>query len=77
MAGPNRPVIWSPEARADLFHIWSYYREAAGEAVADKLVRAIHAKCRILEIQNAAGYNAASIAASSFTPIASSFAARA
>jgi hypothetical protein len=41
MAEVRRPLLWSPQARADLFSIWSYHREVAGEPVADKLVREI------------------------------------
>ncbi len=49
MAGRKRPVLWSPEARVDLFAIWNCYREEAGEAVADKVVRAIIEKSELLE----------------------------
>jgi toxin ParE1/3/4 len=49
MAGRKRPVLWSPEARVDLFAIWNYYREEAGEAVADKVVRAMIEKSELLE----------------------------
>jgi hypothetical protein len=49
MAGPEHAVLWSPEARVDLFAIWSYYRDEAGENTADKIVRAITGKSAILD----------------------------
>lgn len=49
MAGRRRPILWSPEARLDLFGVWSYYRDEAGENTADKVVRAIVEKSRMLE----------------------------
>ena len=45
----KRPVLWSPQARTDLFAIWSYYRNEAGELVADRVVRAINEKCKVLQ----------------------------
>jgi hypothetical protein len=30
MARPRRRILWSPEARADLAEIWSYYAKSAG-----------------------------------------------
>ncbi|HZR89439.1 MAG TPA: type II toxin-antitoxin system RelE/ParE family toxin [Bradyrhizobium sp.] len=35
------PVLWSPEALADVDHIWDYYAEIAGRTVADNLLRDI------------------------------------
>jgi toxin ParE1/3/4 len=49
MAGRKRPVIWSPEAQADLSEIWMYYAQAAGRGVADNVVRKIGEVCRLLE----------------------------
>ena len=33
MAAPKRPILWSPEAEADLTSIWSYYAEVAGPEI--------------------------------------------
>jgi toxin ParE1/3/4 len=41
MEGDRRPVIWSPEARADLNGIWDYYEEVAGRTTAEKVSRNI------------------------------------
>jgi len=49
MAGHKRPGLWSPEARTDLFAIWSYYHEEADEHTADKIFRAIVEKSQMLE----------------------------
>jgi plasmid stabilization system protein ParE len=35
------PVVWSPEARADLSTIWDYYSSTADPATADDIVRKI------------------------------------
>ena len=37
----SRPLIWSPEARADLDRIWGYYDQTAGRNTAEKIVRQI------------------------------------
>jgi plasmid stabilization system protein ParE len=37
----RRPVVWSPDAGADLSDIWDYYAQAAGRRTADKIVRVI------------------------------------
>jgi toxin ParE1/3/4 len=49
MAESSRSVIWSSDARADLSEIWSYYLRVAGRAIADKIVREIAEKSRLLE----------------------------
>src|SRR5262245_24657427 len=49
MAGPNRVVIWSPEARTDLADIWAYYSQVAGPGIADGIIRKIGEACRLLE----------------------------
>ena len=41
MPGGRRPVLWSPEALADLDRIWNQYGRIAGPATADKLLREI------------------------------------
>lgn len=41
MAEPKPPIIWAPEALADIDHLWDYYAEVAGRASADKLLRQI------------------------------------
>jgi plasmid stabilization system protein ParE len=35
------PVVWSPEARADLSTIWDYYSNTADPTTADDIVRKI------------------------------------
>lgn len=55
MAGRKRPIVWSPEAEADLAHIWNYYVEVAGHKVADAIVRAIGEACLMLEEHPLAG----------------------
>ena len=41
MVDPRRPIVWSPDARADLSEIWNFYAKAAGRQTADKIVREI------------------------------------
>jgi toxin ParE1/3/4 len=55
MADRRRPIIWSPEARADLSEIWDYYAGRAGRHRADKNVREIHDALRLLEDHPFAG----------------------
>jgi toxin ParE1/3/4 len=55
MAGHKQPILWSPEARADLFAVWNYYFAEAGEAVADKIVRALVEKSEMLELHPLSG----------------------
>ncbi len=49
MAGSERPVIWSPEALADLDAIWNYYVRVAGRNTADKIGREIGKAVSFLE----------------------------
>jgi len=49
MEGARRPVIWSPEARADLSEIWGYYAKVAGRLAVDKIVYEIGGACRLIE----------------------------
>lgn len=49
MADARRPLVWSPEARADLADIWSYYAQAAGRQTADNVIRGINDVCRLVE----------------------------
>jgi toxin ParE1/3/4 len=37
MEGNRRPIIWSPEARADLDGIWDYHEGVAGWNTAEKM----------------------------------------
>jgi toxin ParE1/3/4 len=53
MAGRKLPIVWSPEAEADLTDIWNYYAEAAGRKTAETIVRAII--CRMIEEHPLAG----------------------
>jgi toxin ParE1/3/4 len=55
MADPRRPIIWSPEARADLSEIWDYYAGRAGRHLADKIVREISDASRLVEDHPLAG----------------------
>jgi len=41
MAQDKLPVLWSPEALADIDKVWDYYAEVAGRSVADNLLREI------------------------------------
>jgi toxin ParE1/3/4 len=57
MAADHRPpIIWSPEAHADLSEIWDYYVKIAGRHTADKIVREIGEACRLLEDHPFAGW---------------------
>lgn len=55
MAVDRRPVIWSPDARADLSEIWDYYVKVAGRHTADRIVRGIGEACALLEDHPFAG----------------------
>jgi toxin ParE1/3/4 len=55
MARRRRPIIWSPEARADLSEIWDYYAKTAGRPKADNIAREISNACRPLEDHPFAG----------------------
>jgi toxin ParE1/3/4 len=55
MAPPRRPVIWSPEARADLCEIWDYYAKVAGRNRADNIVRGIGDASQLIEEHPFAG----------------------
>jgi toxin ParE1/3/4 len=38
----NKPaILWSPEALADIDHLWDYYVQAAGRGTADRILREI------------------------------------
>jgi len=49
VAADKPPMIWSPEAIADLEAIWDFYAEAAGPRTAEKMIREIAATCRTVE----------------------------
>jgi toxin ParE1/3/4 len=49
MAESSRLVIWSSQARTDLSEIWSYYFQVAGQLTADKIIRQIVERSRLLE----------------------------
>ena len=55
MTEPGRPVIWSPDALADLDAIWNYYVRVAGPNTADKVGREIGKVVRVLEDHPFAG----------------------
>jgi toxin ParE1/3/4 len=42
------PLIWSPEARADLEEIRTYYAEVAGRQTADNIARKIADACGVI-----------------------------
>jgi toxin ParE1/3/4 len=41
MAGPELPILWSPEALDDIDRLWDYKARTAGRATADKIIREI------------------------------------
>jgi toxin ParE1/3/4 len=45
----KRPVVWSPEARADLEEIWTYYAQVAGRHTANNITRQIGGACGVIE----------------------------
>jgi toxin ParE1/3/4 len=49
------PVLWAPEARADLSTIWDYYLSLAGTATADDIVRRIGHVITVLQEHPHAG----------------------
>jgi toxin ParE1/3/4 len=55
MAAPERRVIWSADALADLDGIWTYYVQVAGRNTADKIIRQIGQAVRVLEEHPFAG----------------------
>ena len=55
MAGPERPVVWSSVALADLADIWSHYATVAGRLTADKTVTDVGAAIRALATRPFAG----------------------
>jgi len=55
MAGPERPVVWSSAALADLADLWSHYATVAGRLTADKTVRDVGEACRTIAARPFAG----------------------
>jgi plasmid stabilization system protein ParE len=55
MNGNKRPVIWSPEARADLSDIWTYYADNTGRHTADDIIRSIGAALNVINDHPYAG----------------------
>jgi toxin ParE1/3/4 len=55
MADRRRPIVWSPDASADLSEIWNYYATVASRHIADKIAREIGEACRLLEEHPFAG----------------------
>jgi toxin ParE1/3/4 len=41
MAEHKPAILWSPEAVADIDHLWDYYVQAAGRSTADRILREI------------------------------------
>ena len=55
MVDLRRPIVWSPDAHADLSEIWNYYAKVASRRTANKIVREIGEACRLLEEHPLAG----------------------
>jgi plasmid stabilization system protein ParE len=55
MAAPERPIVWSSTALADLADIWSHYATVAGRLTADKTVRDVGEACRTIAVRPFAG----------------------
>jgi toxin ParE1/3/4 len=55
MAPPNRSVIWSSDALADLDEIWTHYAQIASRGMADKTLRKIQEAVRLLASHPFAG----------------------
>jgi toxin ParE1/3/4 len=55
MAAPERPVVWSSAALADLADFWSHYVTVAGRLTADKTVRDVGDACRAIAARPFAG----------------------
>jgi len=55
MAGPERPVVWSSAALADLADLWGHYATVAGRLTADKTVRDVGEACRVIAARPFAG----------------------
>ncbi len=49
MAERRSAVIWSPEAVADIEHLWEYYAEAAGRGPADRILREVAKAVAVLD----------------------------
>ncbi|MHC4052058.1 type II toxin-antitoxin system RelE/ParE family toxin [Bradyrhizobium sp. 25ACV] len=47
--GHKLPIIWSPEALADIDQLWDYYAEAAGGQTADRVLRQIGKAVALVE----------------------------
>jgi len=61
MTEPGRPVIWSPDALADLDAIWNYYVRVAGRNTADKVSREIGKVVCVIEDHPLAGRSRAEV----------------
>jgi toxin ParE1/3/4 len=55
MVANRTPLIWSPEAIADLESIWDFYIDAAGQRTAENVVREIAETCTLIEEHPHAG----------------------
>jgi toxin ParE1/3/4 len=55
MPASRPPAVWSPEARADLEEIWTYYAGVAGRQTADNIVRKIAGTCIVISDHPLAG----------------------
>jgi len=54
-AAPERPVVWSSAALADLVDVWIHYTTVAGRLTADKAVRDVGDACRAIAARPFAG----------------------
>ena len=49
MAVHKPAIVWSPEALADVDHLWDYYVHAAGRATADKILREVAKAAAVID----------------------------
>jgi toxin ParE1/3/4 len=55
MAERKPAVLWSPEALADIDHLWEYYVQAAGRGSADRILREIAKAVAVIDAFPLAG----------------------
>jgi toxin ParE1/3/4 len=49
MAEDKPAILWSPEAVADIDHLWDYYVQAAGRGTANRILREIAAAVAVID----------------------------
>jgi plasmid stabilization system protein ParE len=55
MSGSKSRAVWSPEARADLSDIWTYYARHANQLTADSIILSIGAAVDVINDHPHAG----------------------